>query len=246
MGGGSSEAEDLFGTWEYDSGNFVYFFGRSHTIMFFEEENGTYGVFEAEHGEWGTWYVNRDSKLIVDGDWIGRNEFTFNVRGSRLTITDADGDSIHYNKVSDRANPPGRPIMNVIEPPPTPEPPPDPPSPPPDTPEPPETPEPPDPTPAVVPFEFFDELVGEWKRESGDYLYFFGRSETITFTDNGDGTYGIEESDYGETGKFFVDGNGGMSIDGDWTGRYEFTYTIEGNRLTLSDSDNDSAVYIRS
>jgi len=243
-GGGSTDAADLYGTWEYDSGSFVYFFGQSKTIMFFENAAGADGVYEADHGEWGSWHIrSSDSKLVVDGELSGVNEFTFNIRRDRLTITDEDGDTIHYNRVSDTANAPNQPgIIDVTPAPDTPD------SvitteSPPTSPETNETPapDPQAPPPADIPTT---QLLGRWELDSNTFsLYFFGESDYILFSEE-DGKFRVYESDLKEWGTVTIESNN-MTIQGDETGFYSFTIELDGDKLTINDSFGDVSVYVK-
>jgi len=97
--------------------------------------------------------------------------------------------------------------------------------------------------PPLPPEAIENQLLGMWAREDGDYIWFFGNAEIITFTNNVDGTLRVTESEYDEVGTWYIDISGDLVIDGDWTGNWKFSYIINNNRLTLIDSDGDSAQY---
>jgi len=89
------------------------------------------------------------------------------------------------------------------------------------------------------------ELLGVWARDYGDYIWFFGTSENIRFSDKGDGTFEVYESDYKEFGSWHINSTGNLIIIGDWTGTQEFRFVVDGDRLTIIDSDGDMANYYR-
>ena len=106
----------------------------------------------------------------------------------------------------------------------------------------------PDPQPDVTPLPqeaINTQLFGDWTRDYGDFIWYFGIAEVITFTDNGDGTLGVSEDDFYETGTWFIDNNGDLIVEGDVSGTQKFSFSISGNRLTLIDSDGDTAHYIK-
>ena len=90
-----------------------------------------------------------------------------------------------------------------------------------------------------------NELVGTWELDHGIPLYFFGSSEYIIIIEHGDGTFGVYESEYEEWGELRILSNGRMVVDGEWSGEWEFTYIISGNKLTIVDSDGDEAHYLK-
>jgi len=106
----------------------------------------------------------------------------------------------------------------------------------------------PDPQPDVTPLppeSINTQLFGDWTRDYGDFIWYFGFAEIITFTDNGDGTFGVLEDDFYEAGTWFIDNNGDLIVEGDVSGTRKFSFSISSNRLTLIDSDGDTAYYIK-
>jgi len=101
-----------------------------------------------------------------------------------------------------------------------------------------------DPTPPSV-LVSDHEIVGIWEFESGDPVYFFDRSEYIMFIEYEDGTFLVYEADLEEWGTAFIDERGILIVDGEISGEHEFIFSIENDRLTLIDSDNDEIHYIR-
>jgi len=83
-------------------------------------------------------------------------------------------------------------------------------------------------------------LVGRWEYASGSYVYFFGTADVIEF--KADGT--VVENDYGEEGKWTAS-DGNLTVVSDWGGTYNFTFTVQGNTLTIVDSDRDTIVYTK-
>ena len=108
----------------------------------------------------------------------------------------------------------------------------------------PETPPPPPPPPSQSPpFNLVsdNELVGMWELDSGDPLWFFGVSELIMIVEHDDGTFGIFESGSEEWGILHIIDDERLLIEGEWSGDYDFTYRLDGNRLTIIDVDGDEA-----
>jgi len=104
----------------------------------------------------------------------------------------------------------------------------------------------PDPQPEVTPLPpeaINHQLLGEWTREHGDFIWFFGLAERVVFNDNGDGTFGVSESEFDEIGTWYIDNNGDLIVEGEWTGTWKFNFSIDENSLTLIDSDGDTAHY---
>jgi len=90
---------ELVGLWEFQSGDWIYYFGQAELVMFIDYDDGTFGVFESDYEEWGVWYIDDDDYLVVIGDFTGQFEFTYILDGDELTITDRDGDTAHYLRV---------------------------------------------------------------------------------------------------------------------------------------------------
>ncbi|MCL1787949.1 MAG: hypothetical protein FWG38_08160 [Defluviitaleaceae bacterium] len=90
-------SRDLVGLWEYNNGSAIYYFMRSDQIEFFA--NGD--VMEYAFGEPGTYTVLADGRLSVVSGWSGNtNEFTIELNGDTLTITDRDGDRGVWRRAS--------------------------------------------------------------------------------------------------------------------------------------------------
>jgi len=110
---------------------------------------------------------------------------------------------------------------------------------------PPSTPEPPVRQTAALPFSSDDELAGYWEYDSGDAVWFFGLSEHIMIIDHDDGTYDVFESGGEEWGTGHIERGDKLIIEGEWSGFYEFTFILTGDRLSIIDSDGDTIHYIK-
>jgi hypothetical protein len=88
-----SPSHPIVGRWEYQSGDYVYFFGTSEIIEF--KSDGT--VIERDHEEEGKWTAV-DGTLTVVSDWGGTDVFSYTIAGNTLTIIDRDFDTIIYRK----------------------------------------------------------------------------------------------------------------------------------------------------
>ena len=83
------------------------------------------------------------------------------------------------------------------------------------------------------------ELIGRWELYRGDYTYFFYAADEVEFF--ADGT--VIEFDYREVGEWKIISKGRLQvICEDGTIRL-FDYSVDGNRLTLTDEDGDRDVY---
>ena len=102
----------------------------------------------------------------------------------------------------------------------------------------PDTPVRPTPPPSLV---SDNELVGMWELDYGAPLWFFGRSEFIMIIEHEDGTFNIFESGSEEWGLLHIIDDESWFVEGDWSGDYDFTYKLNGNRLTIIDIDGDEA-----
>jgi len=96
--GMSINAEELLGMWVLDYGDWIWFFGRSEFIAFYDDEYFGYEVYQSEDGEWGAWELETDGTLTVIGEISGTRIFTVFIVRDRLTIIDEDGDSIFYTR----------------------------------------------------------------------------------------------------------------------------------------------------
>ena len=112
------------------------------------------------------------------------------------------------------------------------------------TPPPDETPPPPDETPPPVTVSD-NELVAVWERIGGDYIYFFWGSEFIQFIEGDDGTLNVHVVDDDDWGIVKTDGIGNLIVITEFGTEWEFTYSIVGETLTITDSDYDSTTYIK-
>jgi len=90
-----------------------------------------------------------------------------------------------------------------------------------------------------------NKLVGMWALDDGDPLWFFGRSDFIMIIDYDDGTFGVYENGSEEWGHMQISDDGRLYIEGEWSGDYEFTYRLDGDRLTIIDIDGDEAHFDR-
>jgi len=88
------------------------------------------------------------------------------------------------------------------------------------------------------------ELEGNWNQGDGAYLYYFLTSEWIYFTKTGNGEGRILD-DLGEWGDWTVDTNGTLAITGEESGYFEFTFVVNGDTLTIKDSDGDERTFSR-
>ena len=86
-----------------------------------------------------------------------------------------------------------------------------------------------------------DPLVGNWEFSSGDGTYFFWESELVEF--NTDGT--VFSSEDGDSDKWSTSGNNELKVEADYGRSYEYTYQINGDRLTITDEDGDRGVFQR-
>jgi len=90
---GCGNRSPLIGKWEWQSGNWIYFFCDSEIIEF--KTDGTVIVHDEE--EIGNWTVFGDDRLRVDSDGYGDN-FTFSINNNILTIVDEDGVAGRWRK----------------------------------------------------------------------------------------------------------------------------------------------------
>jgi len=85
----------IVGRWQIESGVFIYYFFEASSIEFFADGR----VIEYQYDEPGRWALSGNT-LTIYGEWTGTHVFTINLQGNRLTITDMDGDSRTYRRVS--------------------------------------------------------------------------------------------------------------------------------------------------
>ena len=90
----------LFGTWEREGGDTVWFFWRAQFIEFFIDDDGTFAVMEYDDMEYGVWYIDGDGYLIVEGEESGYREFYIEIGDDYLIIIDEDGDMATYIRAS--------------------------------------------------------------------------------------------------------------------------------------------------
>ncbi|MCL2577613.1 MAG: hypothetical protein FWE27_06140 [Defluviitaleaceae bacterium] len=96
---------------------------------------------------------------------------------------------------------------------------------------------------SVVPEQSGDNnsLVGRWEYVSGVFIHYFANDGDIEFF-----AYGrVIEYAYGEPGRYTIIGDGRMSVEGEQTGTHEFTYSISGDMLTITDHDGDRGTWRR-
>ena len=86
--------DPLVGKWEFSSGDGTYFFWRSDEIEFKADNT----IINHEDDESGTWSKAGSDRLTVRSDGTVY-EFTYQVSGDRLTITDEDGDRGVFQKI---------------------------------------------------------------------------------------------------------------------------------------------------
>ena len=86
-----------------------------------------------------------------------------------------------------------------------------------------------------------DPLVGKWEFSSGNGTYFFWESELVELKT--DGT--IYSSEDGDNGKWSTSGNDQLRVEAEYGRVYDFTYQINGDRLTITDEDGDRGVFQR-
>jgi len=84
----------LTGRWQFQSGDYIYFFGRDSDIEFFPD----WTVFEYGYEEAGEYIMGAGGQFFVIGELGGFHRFEYSVSGDRLTITDRDGDSAVYSR----------------------------------------------------------------------------------------------------------------------------------------------------
>jgi hypothetical protein len=85
-----SSDDALVGRWVFVSGNNpINYFEWHVDIEFFADGR----VLEHSRNEPGTYTVLENNRIAVQGEWSGTFEFTYEVDGNTLTITDRDGDT---------------------------------------------------------------------------------------------------------------------------------------------------------
>jgi len=87
---------ELEGTWKFDSGEWIFFFGKSEYVVFLHHGNGDGEVYESESSNWAFWNFYDDGYLHVEGEWVGTFDFTIIIDGDLLTIVDVHGDSAQF------------------------------------------------------------------------------------------------------------------------------------------------------
>ena len=91
----------VLGTWMFDSGRNVYFFGQAPLIDFRQDK--IVNVYEQDEpylriARYGTWGYTPEGRLFVEHDW-NTYFFLFNSDMETLTIIDSDGDRAFFGKV---------------------------------------------------------------------------------------------------------------------------------------------------
>jgi len=94
------EARGLIGVWVRDHGDYIWYFGTSPFIEFFDNEDGTFGVYESNNKEIRFWYIDPDGNLIVEVEWGRRRVYSYILLEDWLTIVDSDGDIAYYSRIS--------------------------------------------------------------------------------------------------------------------------------------------------
>ena len=190
----------LIGTWNFDTGTWIWFFGTSSIVEFIEDGS----VTQVDTYDTGQWEVTGVGKMAVNDSQGGTFAFEYELNGDSLVIIDSDGDRATWVKEGG-----SRPVTESE-----------------DT------------------GEMDNALVGRWEFEDGPYLYFFAQDSDIEFFSDGR----IREYAHNETGNWHIDDSGTLIVEGEWSGRNEFTYEISGSNfdtLTITDEVNDSAVWKR-
>jgi len=90
----------LAGLWEFDNGDYLWFFGKAEHIIVIENEDGTFIVSGSGEDEWGDGHIDDEGFLVVTTDWGVEYKFSFLVIGDHLTLTDDDGDMSSYNRIN--------------------------------------------------------------------------------------------------------------------------------------------------
>ena len=90
-----------------------------------------------------------------------------------------------------------------------------------------------------------NQLVGTWHLDYGEPLLFFGLSDYILIIEHDDGVFEVFESDFEEWGIIHVMDGERLVVEGEWSGTYDFTYRLSGNRLTIIDITGDEAHFTR-
>ena len=95
----SKKDNPLVGQWEYWSGDVVWFFGKSSSIVFLSD--GT--VLNRDGGVSGKWIAVGGERLKVNED-DDVFDFTYKIQDNMLTIVDSDGDKIIYERQTGRGS----------------------------------------------------------------------------------------------------------------------------------------------
>jgi len=110
-----------------------------------------------------------------------------------------------------------------------------------------------EPGPGLQPDHFYEPVIiedsgltGNWIFESGDWIWFFGQSDLIIFFDYfaNESIFGIYANEPDELAFGFFTEDGSLIVEAE-NGYYKFTWRIDGDRLSLIDSDNDTLRLIR-
>ena len=96
LAGACSAKDPLIGKWELHSGDFIFFFRYSENIEF--KADGT-AINHDYEGYTGKWSVTDGNKLTVKSDFGNIYEFTYQISGDMLTITDDENDSNVFQRV---------------------------------------------------------------------------------------------------------------------------------------------------
>jgi len=97
------ENNELEGSWSYISGDWIWFFGESELIAFFEyfDDDGIFGVYASEPDEFAFCFFTEDGSLIVETDDGFYFEFNWRIFGDDLILIDSDGDMLQLKRIND-------------------------------------------------------------------------------------------------------------------------------------------------
>jgi len=88
---------ELEGSWEFVSGDWIWFFGQSDHVMFleyFSDDEPVFGVYASEPDEWALCFFTEDRSLIVEAEDGYYFEFTWIVNEDILILIDSDNDML--------------------------------------------------------------------------------------------------------------------------------------------------------
>ncbi|MCL1884571.1 MAG: hypothetical protein FWF81_12580 [Defluviitaleaceae bacterium] len=90
---------------------------------------------------------------------------------------------------------------------------------------------------------YSESIVGRWEFVSGSFIYYFASNGDIEFFADGR----VAEFAFGEPGEFILLDDGRLRVVGDWfpTTPYYFTFSIDGDMLTITDHSDDYGTWRR-